>query len=57
MHDFYEDNMTRATWNVSRAPTQVWGSSQAEGRKFEVSPERRGDNTRVRVAFEERDQK
>ncbi len=56
VHDFYEDSMTRATWNVNRAPTQVWGSSDAEGRKFEVSPERRGDETRVRVSFEEKDQ-
>ena len=56
VHDFYEDNMTRAPWEVSRAPTQVWGSSEAEGRKFEVTPERRGDDTRVRVAFEEKDQ-
>ena len=39
---------------MSRAPTQVWGSSEAEGRKFEVTPERRGDDTRVRVAFEEK---
>ncbi len=53
VHDFYEDNMTRATWSVSRAPTQVWGSSQAEGRKFDVSPERRGDQVRARVTFEE----
>ena len=45
-----------AAWNVNRAPTQVWGSSDAEGRKFEVSPERRGDETRVRVSFEEKDQ-
>jgi Mg-chelatase subunit ChlD len=55
VHDFYEDKMTRATWDVSRAPTQVWGSSEAEGRKFEVTPERRGDDTRVR--FEEKDRK
>ena len=54
VHDFYEDNMTRATWDVNRAPTQVWGSSQAEGRKFDVSPVRRGDETRVRVSFEEK---
>jgi hypothetical protein len=54
VHDFYEDNMTRATWDVSRAPTQVWGESDAEGRKFVVSPQRRGDDTRVRVEFEER---
>ena len=54
VHDFYEDNMTRATWDVSRAPTEVWGSSEAEGRKFEVTPERRGDETRVRVTFEEK---
>jgi VWFA-related protein len=57
VHDFYEDKMTRATWKVSRAPTQVWGSSEAEGRKFRVAPERRGDDTRVQVAFEEKDQK
>jgi hypothetical protein len=57
VHDFYEDSMTRATWKVSRAPTQVWGSSEAEGRKFEVNPERRGDDTRVRVAFQEKGQK
>ncbi len=54
VHDFYEDTMTRATWHVSRAPTQVWGNSKAEGRKFEVSSERRGDDTRVRVTFEEK---
>ena len=54
VHDFYEDNMTRATWDVNRAPTQVWGSSQAEGRKFDVSPVQRGDETRVRVSFEEK---
>ena len=42
VHDFYEDKMTQATWSVNRAPTQVWGSSDAEGRKFDVSPERRG---------------
>jgi hypothetical protein len=42
VHDFYEDNMTKATWEVSRAPTRVWGSSEAEGRKFEVTSERRG---------------
>ena len=52
--DFYEDNMTRATWNVNRAPTQVWGKSDAEGRKLVVSPQRRDDDTRVRVEFEER---
>ena len=46
--------MTQATWSVSRAPTQVWGSSEVEGRKFEVSPERRGDEVRARVTFEER---
>jgi hypothetical protein len=57
VHDFYEDNMTRATWDVSRAPTEVWGSSEAEGRKFEVTPERRGDETRVRVTFEEKARK
>ena len=57
VHDFYEDKMTRATWEVSRAPTQVWGGSEAEGRKFEVTPERRDDDTRVRVVFEEKDQK
>jgi hypothetical protein len=57
VHDFYEDKMTRATWDVSRAPTQVWGSSEAEGRKFEVTPERRGDDTRVRAAFEEKNGK
>ena len=54
VHDFYEDNMTRATWSVSRAPTQVWGESDAEGRKFVVSPKRRDEDTRVRVEFEER---
>ena len=48
--------MTQATWNVNRAPTQVWGSSEAGGRKFEVNPERRGDDTRVRVTFEEQEQ-
>ena len=57
VHDFYEDKMTRATWSVSRAPTQVWGSSDAEGRKFEITPQRRGDDTRVRVNFEEKEQK
>jgi len=57
VHDFYEDNMTRATWQVSRAPTEVWGSSEAEGRRFEVTPERRGDETRVRVTFEEKAKK
>ena len=57
VHDFYEDKMTQATWNVNRAPTQVWGSSEAQGRKFEVNPERRGDDTRVRVMFEEQEQK
>ena len=46
------------TRDMEREPgaTQVWGSSDAEGRKFEVSPERRGDETRVRVSFEEKDQ-
>jgi hypothetical protein len=57
VHDFYEDKMTQATWNVNRAPTQVWGDSKAQGRKFEVNPERRGDDTRVRVTFEEQEQK
>jgi hypothetical protein len=54
VHDFYEDKMTQATWSVSRAPTQVWGSSDAEGRKFEITPQLRGDDTHVRVNFEER---
>jgi hypothetical protein len=53
VHYFYEDNMTRATWDVNRVPTQVWGKSDAEGRKFVVSPQRRGDDTRVRVEFED----
>ena len=57
VHDFYEDKMTRATWEVSRAPTQVWGSSMAEGRKFVVIAEWRGDDTRARVTFEEKHQK
>jgi hypothetical protein len=57
VHDFYEDKMTQATWNVNRASTQVWGDSKAQGRKFEVNPERRGDDTRVRVTFEEQEQK
>ncbi|HEY5703958.1 MAG TPA: toll/interleukin-1 receptor domain-containing protein [Terrimicrobiaceae bacterium] len=57
VHDFYEDKMTRATWEVSRAPTQVWGSSMTEGREFEVTPQQRGDGTRVRVTFEEKNQK
>jgi VWFA-related protein len=52
--DFYEDKMTRATWDVSRAPTQVWGSSASEGRKFEIKPERRGDQVRATVTFEEK---
>jgi hypothetical protein len=54
VHDFYEDNMTRATWDVGRAPTEVWGESDAEGRKFVVRPQRRDNDTRVRVEFEER---
>ena len=46
--------MTQVTWRVSRAPMQVWGKSDAEGRKFEVHVERRGDGFRARVTFEER---
>jgi len=42
---------------VSRAPTQVWGSSMAEGREFQVTPQQCGDGTRVRVTFEEKNQK
>ena len=57
VHDFYEDKMTRAMWEVSRAPTQVWGSSKAEGREFQVTPQQRGDDTRVRVTFEEKNKK
>jgi hypothetical protein len=57
VHDFYEDKMTKAGWDVSRAPTQVWGSSKSEGRKFEVTPTRRGDETRVRVEFEDKESK
>jgi hypothetical protein len=49
--------VTQATWNVNRAPTQVWGSSETECRKFEVTPERRGDDMRVRVAFKEKNRK
>jgi hypothetical protein len=56
VHDFYEDKR-HGRRDVSRAPTQAWGSSEAEGRKFEVTPERRGDDTRVRVAFEEKNRK
>ena len=52
--DFYEDKMTRATWNVSHAPTQVWGRSKSEGRKFEVEPAQRGDQIRATVKFEEK---
>jgi hypothetical protein len=48
--------MTRATWDVSRAQTQVW-ESKTEGRKFEVTPKRRGDETRVRAEFEDKEQK
>jgi VWFA-related protein len=57
VHNFYEDKMTKAAWDVSRAPTQVWGESKTEGRKFEVKPARRGDETRVRVEFEDKEQK
>lgn len=52
----YEDKMTQATWNVNRAPTQ--GLGKFRGRlQFEVNPERRGDDTRVRVTFEEQEEK
>jgi hypothetical protein len=39
-----EDALASRDWprKGSRAPTQVWGSSEAEGRKFEVTSERRG---------------
>jgi hypothetical protein len=56
VHDFYEDGMTRVTWDVSRAPTQVWGSSEAERRKFEVT--RSGAAMRSgRVSFLEKNRK
>jgi hypothetical protein len=50
---FYQDNMSTATWRVSHAPTEVWGNSSAQGRKFSVTHANRGGQTRVRVTFEE----
>lgn len=57
VYDYYEDKMTRATWSLSRGAVKVLGGSESEGREFEVTAERRGDETRVRVEFDDKEQK